>query len=39
MPDPAAALYTAIGASNLRAYQQGQADSGHAALSNLSAGL
>ncbi len=27
-------LYQAIGASNLRAYVQGQDDSGHAALSN-----
>lgn len=32
--DPAGALYTAIGASNLRAYVQGQDDVGHAALSN-----
>lgn len=32
--DPASALYTAIGAGNLRAYNQGQDDSGHAALSN-----
>jgi len=32
--DPAGALYAAIGAGNLRAYQQGQDDVGHAALSN-----
>lgn len=32
--DPASALYTAIGAGNLRAYVQGQDDVGHAALSN-----
>jgi hypothetical protein len=31
----AGALYTAIGAGNLRAYVQGQDDVGHAALSNL----
>ena len=30
----AGALYTAIGAGNLRAYVQGQDDVGHAALSN-----
>lgn len=32
--DPAGPLYAAIGAGNLRAYQQGQDDIGHAALSN-----
>jgi hypothetical protein len=32
--DPASALYTAIGAGNLRAYVQGQDDVGHAALGN-----
>lgn len=32
--DPAGALFTAIGASNLRAYVQGQDDVGHAALAN-----
>ena len=32
--DPAGSLYAAIGAGNLRAYVQGQDDSGHAALSN-----
>ena len=30
----AGALYTAIGAGNLRAYVQGQDDVGHAALAN-----
>jgi hypothetical protein len=34
--DPTGALYTAIGAGNLRAYVQGSDDVGHAALSNLS---
>ena len=32
--DPAGPLFAAIGAGNLRAYVQGQDDSGHAALSN-----
>lgn len=32
--DPAGALYSAIGAGNLRPYQQGQDDVSHAALSN-----
>lgn len=32
--DPACPLYAAIGAGNLRPYQQGQDDVGHAALSN-----
>lgn len=32
--DPASALYTAIGAGNLRAYVPGQDDVGHAALGN-----
>jgi hypothetical protein len=32
--DPAGPLYAAIGAGNLRAYQQGHDDVGHAALSN-----
>jgi len=32
--DPASALYSAIGAGNLRAYVQGQDDRGGAALSN-----
>jgi hypothetical protein len=32
--DPAGALYSAIGAGNLRAYNQGQDDVGHAALAN-----
>jgi hypothetical protein len=32
--DPASALYTAIGAGNLRAFVQGQDDVGHAALGN-----
>ena len=32
--DPAGALYSAIGAGNLRAYVQGQDDIGHAALAN-----
>lgn len=32
--DPAGALYTAIGAGNLRAYVQGQDDIGHAGLAN-----
>jgi hypothetical protein len=32
--DPAGALYTAIGAGNLRAYVQGQDDRGGAALAN-----
>jgi hypothetical protein len=34
MLDPAGPVYAAIGAGNLRAYQQGQDDIGHAALSN-----
>lgn len=34
LADPAGALYTAIGASNLRAFVDGQDDVGHAALSN-----
>ena len=34
MLDPAGALYTAIGAGNLRAWVQGQDDVGHAALAN-----
>ena len=33
--DPTGALYAAIGAGNLRPYQQGQDDVGHASLSNL----
>ena len=33
--DPAGAPYTAIGASNLRAYIQGQDDVGHAAFGEL----
>jgi hypothetical protein len=37
--DPAGTLFAAIGAANLRAYVQGQDDSGHAALSNLCADL
>ncbi len=32
--DPTGPVYAAIGAGNLRAYQQGQDDIGHAALSN-----
>jgi hypothetical protein len=32
--DPASALYTAIGAGNLRAFVQGQDDRGGAALRN-----
>lgn len=32
--DSAGALYTAIGAGNLRSYIQGQDDSGHACLAN-----
>ena len=32
--DPAGALYAAIGAANLRAYQQGTDDVSHAAISN-----
>jgi len=32
--DPAGPLFAAIGAGNLRAYVQGQDDTGHAALAN-----
>ena len=32
--DPAGALYVAIGAADLRAYQQGTDDVSHAAISN-----